>query len=73
VNINTVLRAYRTLANDELVELRPGRGATVRGSADTARLQELADELLREAARLGVSRGELVALLLAREHGVGGG
>ncbi|MDR7301173.1 GntR family transcriptional regulator [Haloactinomyces albus] len=66
VNINTVLRAYRQLSAEELVELRRGRGAIVRGDADRARLYSLADELLAEAARLGISRGELAALLASR-------
>lgn len=66
VNVNTVLRAYRELSAEELVELRRGRGATVRGEADRAHLYRLADELLAEAARQGVTRGELVALLARR-------
>lgn len=66
VNVNTVLRAYRTLADEELIELRRGRGATVRAEPDLARLYEMADELLAEAARLGVTRGELTALLMDR-------
>ncbi len=66
VNINTVLRAYRQLAAEDLVELRRGRGATVRRDTDRARLYYLADELLTEAARLGLSRGELAGLLARR-------
>jgi DNA-binding transcriptional regulator YhcF (GntR family) len=66
VNVNTVLRAYRQLDAEDLVELRRGRGATVRGEPDLARLYALADELLAEAARQGLSRGELAALLAQR-------
>lgn len=66
VNVNTVLRAYRILDAERLVELRRGRGAIVRGEADHARLYQLADDLLAEAARLGISRGELAALLARR-------
>lgn len=66
VNTNTVLRAYRQLSADDLVELRRGRGATVRGEPDLARLYQLADELLAEASRLGVTRGELAGLLACR-------
>ncbi len=66
VNSNTVLRAYRELSAEGLIELRRGRGATVRGGADRARLYYLADELLAEAARLGVTRGELAGLLASR-------
>jgi GntR family transcriptional regulator len=66
VNVNTVLRAYRQLSDENLVELRRGRGVTVTGDVDRAALVRLADELLAEAARLGVPRGELLALLAAR-------
>lgn len=66
VNVNTVLRAYRTLAEEKLIDLRRGRGATVRDRPDLARLYQLTDQLLAEAARLGVTRGELTALLAAR-------
>lgn len=66
VNLNTVLRAYRELANEELIELRRGHGATVLAEPDLARLYRLADELLAEAARMGVTRGELAALLARR-------
>jgi GntR family transcriptional regulator len=66
VNVNTVLRAYRQLSEEHLVELRRGRGVTVIGLADRAALVRMADELLAEAARLGISRGELLALLADR-------
>lgn len=66
VNINTVLRAYRQLSAEKLIELRRGRGATVIGHADLAHLHELIDDVLDEAGRLGVSRGELVRLLMER-------
>jgi len=66
VNVNTVLRAYRELSAEKLVDLRRGRGATVRGEPDLARLYSLTDELLTEAARLGITHGELVALLAGR-------
>lgn len=67
VNVNTVLRAYRDLRDEGLIELRRGRGATVRrGTVDRATLTRLVDELLAEAGRLGVSRSELVELLEER-------
>lgn len=68
VNVNTVLRAYRQLSAEKLVELRRGSGAIVQAEPGLARLYELADELLDEAARLGVTRGELVALLMRRDQ-----
>lgn len=67
VNANTVLRAYRDLRDEGVIELRRGRGATVRGGAvDRARLTELADALLAEAARLGLARTDLHDLLEER-------
>ena len=66
INANTVLHAYRELARDELVELRPGRGATISDVPSVKRLYHLADELVDEARRLGVTRGELTALLIDR-------
>ncbi len=67
VNVNTVLRAYRDLRDEGVLELRRGRGATIRRAAvDRARLAELADALLVEAARLGVTTSELSSLLEER-------
>lgn len=66
VNVNTVLRAYRELTAEDTIELRRGRGATVRAAADRTRLLLLADALLDEAARLGITRGELAVLLAQR-------
>ncbi|MFZ0625817.1 MAG: winged helix-turn-helix domain-containing protein [Acidimicrobiia bacterium] len=66
VNVNTVLRAYRQLASEKLIDLRPGRGATVTGEPALTRLLDLADELLDEAARLGITRGELARILAQR-------
>ena len=66
VNVNTVLHAYRKLAHDELIELRRGRGATVAAMPSVKRLYHLADELVDEARRLGITRGELAALLVER-------
>jgi hypothetical protein len=39
---------------------------TVRGGSDLARLYQLTDELVAEARRLGVTRGELMALIARR-------
>ena len=65
INMHTVLRAYAQLRDEGLLELRRGRGASVRedlpaglrGSADLAvRIQEL----VTAAARLGLSRDDLI-------------
>jgi GntR family transcriptional regulator len=66
VNINTVLRAYRQLRDEGLVELRRGRGAIVRGRVDRAALTPLVDGLLEEAARTGMQLPELLALVEER-------
>jgi DNA-binding transcriptional regulator YhcF (GntR family) len=66
VNANTVLRAYRQLSAEDLVDLRRGRGAIVQGEPDLARLYQLVDELVAEARRLGVTRGELIGLIARR-------
>ncbi len=66
VNVNTVLRAYRDLRDEGLIELRRGRGATVVGSVDRAALTDLVDRLVAEAARLGMSTPNLVGLIKER-------
>lgn len=66
IHANTVLRAYRDLARDDLVELRRGRGATITSVPNVKRLYHLVDGLVTEARRLGVSRGELIAMLIER-------
>lgn len=65
VNMHTVLRAYATLRDEGLLELRRGRGAVVRrdGAPDRAALERLAAELAAEARRQGVAPEELHALV----------
>jgi DNA-binding transcriptional regulator YhcF (GntR family) len=62
VNMHTVLRAYGQLRDEGLIELRPGRGATVRGTAgpDQARLVQTVLALLAEGRRLGLSVEDIV-------------
>lgn len=66
VNVNTVLRGYRQLRDEGLVELRRGRGATVVGAVDRAALTTHVDALLAEASRLGVPLSDLHDLLEER-------
>lgn len=69
VNINTVLRAYRDLRDQGLVDLRRGRGATIRaGAVNHARLHALADDLLAEARHVGLSITDLNQLLATRKE-----
>lgn len=65
VNMHTVLRAYATVRDEGLIELRRGRGATVSHNATpaTGRMAELVRELLAEGRRLGMSAEEVADLL----------
>ncbi|WP_137722936.1 GntR family transcriptional regulator [Prescottella subtropica] len=71
VNPNTVLKAYRELENDGLVEARPGLGTFVTQSLrkpGMAERQALQDELTawaRHAAAAGLDRSDLEALVIA--------
>ncbi|WP_374928204.1 GntR family transcriptional regulator [Kytococcus sedentarius] len=68
VNIHTVLRGYRELADEGLLDLRRGRGAVVLAGAERAgvvRLSRLAAEFVAECRRLGVDREG--ALRIVRE------
>lgn len=67
VNMHTVLRAYQMLRDEGLIELRRGRGAVVLDQAvESAHLGAMADHLLKEAARLGLSRADVIAMIEER-------
>ncbi|WP_181312041.1 GntR family transcriptional regulator [Nocardioides campestrisoli] len=64
VNMHTVLRAYTTLRDEGLVDVRRGRGVHVRadagaGAFDRAQLQQQIHELVRTAVRMGLTRDQL--------------
>ncbi|MEV0719196.1 GntR family transcriptional regulator [Asanoa sp. NPDC050611] len=65
VNMHTVLRAYATLRDEGLIDLRRGRGAVVSGqvSAERIRLTELARAFVAEARRLGLGDDDITAML----------
>ena len=64
INHNTVLRAYRTLRDEGVLDFRRGRGVVVLGGAARRSAQEnQARELLLQAQSLGLSRDDLVRLL----------
>ena len=67
VNMHTVLRAYSTIRDEGLIELRRGRGATVRETASpgAARVRDLARELLAAGRRLGMSVDDVVDIVKA--------
>jgi len=63
VNMHTVLRAYSTLRDEGLIELRRGRGAQVRADADAGltALRRQIRGLVEAAGRLGMSQAELIS------------
>lgn len=64
VNVNTVLRALRTLRDEGLLEFRRGRGATVTGAApQRTELIGKARELIALARRQGYDPEQLAKLI----------
>jgi GntR family transcriptional regulator len=72
INRNTVLRAYRELVREDLIECRRGRGCVVvdRPMAVSqplsARLLEIIDGAIEEASELGVSPDDFAGFAYAR-------
>ena len=71
LNRNTVLRAYRELRDDGLVELRRGRGAIVisgpgTGHTNSPLIEETLDDLARLARQSSVPLSAIVAGLTIR-------
>lgn len=63
VNMHTVLRAYGMLRDESLIDVRRGRGAQVvadAGAPLAAQLREQVKDLVAQAARLGLSREQLI-------------
>lgn len=64
VNANTVLRALRTLRDEELVEFRRGRGVTVTGTApQRSAVITKARELVELARHCGYRAEELAEII----------
>ena len=65
VNLHTVLRAYQSLRDEGLIDLRRGRGAVVSAAdpAPEARLRTLVTELVTEARRVGATPTDLARLI----------
>lgn len=65
VNMHTVLRAYKQLRDEEIIEMRQGRGAFVRQDAGPGliRITELAEQLLDEARKLGMTQQDIVRII----------
>lgn len=63
VNVNTVLRAFRILRDEGLLEFRRGRGVTVVGGPAQGDLLAQVHALVMSARRAGIGREEVVRLL----------
>ena len=64
VNMHTVLRAFQTLRDEGLLEVRRGRGTSVAPDAKSAtRHVELARRLVSEARRAGLGNQEIIRLV----------
>jgi DNA-binding transcriptional regulator YhcF (GntR family) len=64
VNVHTVLRAYGSLRDAGLIELRPRRGAVVSAtSPPRQQLAAMARGLIEQAREHGLSPGEIVDLI----------
>ena len=62
---HTVLRAYATLRDEGLIDLRRGRGAVIRAEFDSGRtaLNESAREFVRQARNLGLDTAHMLDLI----------
>ncbi|MGI9001339.1 MAG: GntR family transcriptional regulator [Pseudonocardia sp.] len=65
VSIHTVLAGYQQLRDEGLIDLRRGRGATVRDGAPAGRATaiELARQLVTTARRIDLTDEEIVGLV----------
>jgi len=63
VNVNTVLRAFRILRDEGLLEFRRGRGVTVASTPAKSDLVRQVRALAKNARREGFRREEVVRLL----------
>jgi len=63
VNVNTVLRAFRILRDEGLLEFRRGRGVTVSGTPERSQVVHQVHALVRVARRDGFRREEIVRML----------
>lgn len=64
VNVHTVLRAFQTLKEEGLLEVRRGRGTMVTGKAPAlASFTDLASRLVTEARRAGLNDRQIHQLV----------
>lgn len=64
VNVHTLLRAFQTLKDEGLLEVRRGRGTIVTGAAPKlASFATMAQRLVAEARRAGLSNTQIKKLV----------
>jgi GntR family transcriptional regulator len=63
MNVNTVLRAFRELRDEGLLEFRRGRGVTVAGTPERGALVARARELVDLARTNGYRIDELISII----------
>ncbi len=63
VNMHTVLKAYKILAEQDLVSIRRGRGVTVRSSQSLDRVKILAEQLAVEAKIASLDASQTIQLV----------
>jgi GntR family transcriptional regulator len=63
VNVNTVLRAFRLLRDEGLLEFRRGRGVTVTGTPQRSALLRQVRDVVESARRHGYGRRDLIELI----------
>ncbi|WP_168627012.1 MULTISPECIES: GntR family transcriptional regulator [unclassified Cryobacterium] len=64
VNVHTVLHAYQVLRDEGIIDLRPGRGATVTDRAsEYAKLNAAINVVVTEARELDIHPAALTALI----------
>lgn len=68
ISFHTVLRAYQELRDENLIELRRGRGAVVTGLSEPARTaaSDILDDAASRLASLGIAPETIVAMLRQR-------
>jgi len=64
VNVHTLLRAFQTLRDEGLLEMRRGRGTIVTGTAPKlASVTDLAQRLIEDARRAGLNNNEILKIV----------
>ena len=71
VNLHTVLRAYQSLREEGLLDLRRGRGATVVSPPrDLSELSSRIEDLIDVARASGITADTLIALVSEAAHDI---